>query len=266
MPPKKAAPVVEDPASSEPASEDEKPKSKGKDRDGISIDDNTLPKTIITRLAKGALGNPSNPSQQAQILFQKDAVTAITRGSTVFINYLANCANDIAKETGRKTIMPKHVLEAIECIEFKGFSERLKVELDRFTEKQVAKRTKAKSRTSLAANTTTDSVDPMSEDDAAAARPSKRQRKSLANEDKDGGGDITVDSNILEGDSNEDEEGGEEEEGEEGEEGDEEGETGEEGESGQEEGSEEMEDRVEDLDQDDQMEDDDDEALDDDSD
>ena len=44
------------------------------------IQDNVLPKSIVTRLAKGVLPQNTN--------IQKDAVLALTKGATVFINYL----------------------------------------------------------------------------------------------------------------------------------------------------------------------------------
>ncbi|KAF3905471.1 hypothetical protein ABW20_dc0106408 [Dactylellina cionopaga] len=263
MPPRKsdtskvaAAAPAEDPASPEEQSSDEKPKGKSR---GTNVDDNTLPKTIVTRLAKGNV--PSNTQ------IQKDAVTAFTRSSTVFINYLASAANDITVRNGKKTIMPKDVLEALDFIEFSALKERLAAELEVFNDKQAAKRSKAKSRGSLAGNTTVDTTaDPMSEDDSA--RPLKRQRKSLANEgrdDDDEGGGAATESNILEDGSQDDEEEAEEGEEAEAEEGEESGEeSGESGESGDGEPEDGMEDRVEDIDRDDEMgDDDDDEALDD---
>ena len=57
---------------------------KGKDRDpdNINIEDLTLPRTMVTRLAKGVL--PPNTQ------IQKDAVTAMTKSATVFVNYISH--------------------------------------------------------------------------------------------------------------------------------------------------------------------------------
>lgn len=44
------------------------------------VQDNVLPKSIVTRLSKGVLPQNTN--------IQKDAVLALTKGATVFINYL----------------------------------------------------------------------------------------------------------------------------------------------------------------------------------
>ncbi|KAK6335617.1 hypothetical protein TWF696_002384 [Orbilia brochopaga] len=264
MPPRKsdvtaAKASADDKSSPSPHTGDDKPKK----RKGISVDDNTLPKTIITRLAKGVL------PQGTQI--QKDAVTAFTRSTTVFVNYLASAANDITKGHGKKTITPQDVVEALNVIEFPGMKERLEVELQKFNAKQAEKKDKAKARSSLAGNTTAadTTADPMSEDDVAPTRPSKRQRKSLANDTKDDeeSGGAATDANILdEGSQDEDDaeaEGEGEEEGEEASGSEEE----EEEESGKEEADDLMEDGVEDIDRDDRMgDDDDDEDLDDDSD
>lgn len=51
-------------------------------RDAVAIEDLNLPKSIITRLAKGVL--PPNTQIQA------NAILAMTKGATVFISHLAN--------------------------------------------------------------------------------------------------------------------------------------------------------------------------------
>lgn len=103
---------------------------------GVSIDDHTLPKSIVTRLAKGVL--PQNTS------VQKDAILALSKGGTVFINYLCATANDTAKNHGRKMINPKDILEAIQMMEFDDFVPRLEAELAKFNELAAEKRAAAK--------------------------------------------------------------------------------------------------------------------------
>lgn len=56
--------------------------SEKKDRDTVAVEDLNLPKSIITRLAKGVL--PPNTQIQA------NAILAMTKAATVFINHLAN--------------------------------------------------------------------------------------------------------------------------------------------------------------------------------
>lgn len=62
--------------------EREREREREKERDAITIEDLTLPKSIITRLAKGVL--PSNTQIQA------NAILAMTKSATVFISHLAN--------------------------------------------------------------------------------------------------------------------------------------------------------------------------------
>lgn len=57
-------------------------KDKEKDHDKTTIEDLTLPKSIITRLTKGVL--PPNTQVQG------NAILAMSKSTTVFINYLAS--------------------------------------------------------------------------------------------------------------------------------------------------------------------------------
>lgn len=107
-----------------------------KDGNGVSIDENVLPKSIVTRLAKGVLPQNTN--------IQKDAVLALTKGATVFINYLCTAANENAVKANKKTIMPKDVLEAISQLELNEFRPRLEAELAKFEEITSEKRAAAK--------------------------------------------------------------------------------------------------------------------------
>ncbi|KAK6499643.1 hypothetical protein TWF481_010006 [Arthrobotrys musiformis] len=248
MPPRKSDAGKTAAAAPASSSESDKPKARTK----TSVDDNTLPKSIVTKLAKGNI--PSNTQ------IQKDAVTALSRGATVFINYFAALANDITKAKGRKTIVPDHILEAVDQIEIPGLKQRLLGELEKFNETQTNKRKKAKDK-KTEDSTIVVAADPMSEDESA--RPLKRQRKfkSIADQKDDEDDGAVTEGNILE-DGSQDEEEEEEEE-----EAGEEDEESSDGESGDEEPEDGMEDTVEDIDRDDGMdEDEDDEALDDGSD
>ena len=89
----------------------------------ISLQDHALPKSVIVRLAKSVL--PENT------MIQKEAVTALVKSATVFVNYLAatyshnsckltSSANDITQQKGKKTINNEEVLSALDIIEFDG--------------------------------------------------------------------------------------------------------------------------------------------------
>ncbi|KAL0635022.1 hypothetical protein Q9L58_006051 [Maublancomyces gigas] len=108
----------------------------GNPKEGLSIDDQTLPKSIVTRLAKGVLPQNTN--------VQKDAILALSKGGTVFINYLCATANDQAKVQGRKTINPGDILEAMRILEFGDFLPRLEAELAKFNQIASEKRAATK--------------------------------------------------------------------------------------------------------------------------
>ncbi|TGO33579.1 hypothetical protein BHYA_0238g00040 [Botrytis hyacinthi] len=127
MPPRKsdvAKPVVGDEAT--PAKETTVV------REGISIEDLSLPKSIVTRLAKSVL--PPNTQ------IQGNAMLAMGKSATIFVNYLATHANENAHSRSVKTIAPQDVFKALDDIEFPDFKPRLEAELAKFIELQSDKR------------------------------------------------------------------------------------------------------------------------------
>ncbi|TAQ88484.1 hypothetical protein B7494_g3204 [Chlorociboria aeruginascens] len=94
--------------------------------------DLNLPKSIVTRLAKGVL--PPNTQ------IQGNAMLAMSKSATVFVNYLASQANESTLSQNRKTINPADVFKALEDLEFPEFRPRLEAELARFMEIQADKR------------------------------------------------------------------------------------------------------------------------------
>ncbi|KAJ3488720.1 hypothetical protein NLG97_g6148 [Lecanicillium saksenae] len=100
--------------------------------DKTTIEDLTLPKSIITRLAKGVL--PANTQ------IQGNAILAMSKSTTVFINYLAAHANEITLNANKKTIMPADVFKALEEIEFDFLKEPLEAEFAKFNAIQTEKR------------------------------------------------------------------------------------------------------------------------------
>ncbi|KAK4681943.1 hypothetical protein QC764_0014120 [Podospora pseudoanserina] len=100
--------------------------------DAVTIEDLALPKSIITRLAKGVL--PANTQIQA------NAILALTKSATVFINHLANAANENTLASNKKTIMPPDVFKALDDIEYGFMKERLELEFAKFNSIQTSKR------------------------------------------------------------------------------------------------------------------------------
>lgn len=87
---------------------------------------------MVQRLAKGVL--PANTN------ITKDAITAMQKSATVFINYLASQAHESVQTNNRKTIPPQAISEALHDCEFDGFIARVEAELRRFNEVQTGKR------------------------------------------------------------------------------------------------------------------------------
>lgn len=87
---------------------------------------------MVQRLAKGVL--PANTS------LHKDAILAMSKGATVFINYLAHAANTASLSSGKRTIPPNAVIEALAELEFENFGPRVEAELKKFNEVQTGKR------------------------------------------------------------------------------------------------------------------------------
>lgn len=108
------------------------PHSDKKDKDATGIEDLNLPKSIITRLAKGVL--PPNTQIQA------NAILAMTKAATVFINHLTNAANERTQNSNKKTIMPPDVFDALDDIEYPEFKELVQQEFKKFNEIQSTKR------------------------------------------------------------------------------------------------------------------------------
>ncbi|KAF5494903.1 DNA polymerase epsilon subunit D [Colletotrichum siamense] len=118
-------------AGSDKKDSEKAPKEKA-DKDSLTIEDLNLPKSIITRLAKGVL------PPQSQI--QANAVLAMSKSATVFINYLAAHANQNTVNANKKTVSAEDVFKALEDIEFGFLREPLEQEFAKFNQIQSAKR------------------------------------------------------------------------------------------------------------------------------
>ncbi|KAH3980012.1 hypothetical protein HBH98_174690 [Parastagonospora nodorum] len=129
MPPRKSAASVA-------AAEEESPAPKSVTResrdDALSVEDLNLPKSIVQRLAKGVL--PPNTQ------IQKDALLAMSKSATVFVNYITSCAAEHAQRSGKKTVMPENVFTAMQELEFSFMLPRLEAEVTKFTSIQADKR------------------------------------------------------------------------------------------------------------------------------
>ena len=71
------------------------------------------PMACIRRLLKQVLPKSTNVS--------KDSLATISRASGIFVLYLTACANDVAREGRRTTIVAKDVMGALKELEFEEF-------------------------------------------------------------------------------------------------------------------------------------------------
>ncbi|OAQ72862.1 CBF/NF-Y family transcription factor [Pochonia chlamydosporia 170] len=197
----------------------DKDKDKEKDKDSTTIEDLTLPKSIITRLAKGVL--PPNTQIQA------NAILAMSKSATVFINYLASHANENTMSAGKKTISPADVFKALDDVEFSFLKEPLEAEFAKFNQIQTEKRTnyRQKVRAKQDAGDDTDMADVSAVDSTIVSEGgAPRAKKARVEADAEGEGEEEDDAeteeegDVRDEDDEDDAAGEEEEEGEEGEE------------------------------------------------
>ncbi|KAJ4353388.1 uncharacterized protein N0V89_005117 [Didymosphaeria variabile] len=164
MPPRKSN------VSTAPAEDSPKPSAKAaKDEDdGLSVEDLNLPKSIVQRLAKGVL--PPNTQ------IQKDALLAMSKGATVFVNYLTSIAAEHAARSGKKTVMPKDVFDALQELEFDFMLQRVEAEVHKFTSIQADKRNTYRKKVREEKKAAKDKPTNGAEEDDSP--PAKRARRS----------------------------------------------------------------------------------------
>ncbi|KAF8531735.1 histone-fold-containing protein [Gautieria morchelliformis] len=80
------------------------------DASSEGIEDFELPRLLVTQLATSILPPDAK--------LDGDSITALVKGSTVFINYLTSAAQDIAGARAHKTISGADVLKALENLQF----------------------------------------------------------------------------------------------------------------------------------------------------
>ncbi|KJZ76645.1 hypothetical protein HIM_03981 [Hirsutella minnesotensis 3608] len=145
-----------------------------KEKDAVTIEDLTLPKSIITRLAKGVL--PPNTQIQA------NAILAMSKGATVFISYLASHANEHTTNAGKKTISPADVFKALDDTEFSFLRGPLEAEFAKFNAVQTEKRSSYRQKARAAKEgpssrgDDTDMADTTTTSEAASGPRAKRAR------------------------------------------------------------------------------------------
>ncbi|TFK68322.1 histone-fold-containing protein [Pluteus cervinus] len=116
------------------------------------IDNFELPKALVTKIARSTI--PDNAE------LQKDTVLSLVKGSTVFINYLAATAHDVAASKQHKSISASDMMKALEMMEFGDIVEQIQAEL--LVYRELAKTDKSKRGTSGIGGSSGGEGDPIS--------------------------------------------------------------------------------------------------------
>ncbi|KAI0072352.1 histone-fold-containing protein [Panus rudis PR-1116 ss-1] len=98
------------------------------DANSEGIDAFDLPRSLVTRIARSAL--PDN------VKLQKETILALTKGSTVFVNYIGASAHDIAASKQHKSIAASDILKALEVAQFGDMLPLLQTELQAYRDNQ----------------------------------------------------------------------------------------------------------------------------------
>ncbi|KAF8151523.1 histone-fold-containing protein [Crassisporium funariophilum] len=109
------------------------------------IENFELPKSVVMKIAKSSI--PEN------VKLQKETVLSLVKGSTVFINYLAATAHDVALSKQHKSISASDVLKALELMEFSDMVNKLQGELQIYRELSKTDKSKKGGSTSHSAST-----------------------------------------------------------------------------------------------------------------
>ncbi|KAH9895691.1 histone-fold-containing protein [Cubamyces lactineus] len=99
------------------------------------IENFELPRSVVMKLAR-ASQVPENTK------FSKDVILAILKASTVFINYLAATAHEVASSKQHKSISATDVLKALELVEFGDIAKNIQGELQVYRDLQKADKKK----------------------------------------------------------------------------------------------------------------------------
>ncbi|KAJ3501952.1 hypothetical protein NLJ89_g9107 [Agrocybe chaxingu] len=102
------------------------------------IENYELPKSLVMKIAKSAVRMPQLLAIIREVMHRidtreyqtsKETVLSLVKGSTVFINYLAATAHDVAQSKQHKSISASDVLKALEMLEFGDMASKLQGEL-----------------------------------------------------------------------------------------------------------------------------------------
>ncbi|KAF9908714.1 hypothetical protein BX616_011383 [Lobosporangium transversale] len=149
-----------------------------------SIEDNELPRAILTRIMKQVLPEGTN--------IQSNAKLAMAKSTTMFINYLASAANEEALRAGHKIISAAHVLRALEPLDLEDMLPRLEEEFKAYQSIQRSRKNGAKAAAAKDKEESLTSKKRKSTEEKSSV--AVKARKSSTNDNPRGGQDVLSES------------------------------------------------------------------------
>ncbi|SCU90294.1 LADA_0F03070g1_1 [Lachancea dasiensis] len=128
MPPKN---VKKDPSSGKSSAA-----QRTKENEKVSIEDLLFPRSTIVNLAKECSVQGADvgvaDEEQKKVILSKDAVTALQRSATVFVNRLMIYARNVSLYQGRKSCNVDDILEALRHCGLEGLTGLVRERLDEY--------------------------------------------------------------------------------------------------------------------------------------
>lgn len=117
--------------------------------DNLEMDDELkLPTAAVKRIVRSKLEEvlPGDREAAAKVQLDKDAVTACSAATTVFISYLSAVSTDIAAEKRRNTIFGDDIMEALDSVDFSDIRQKVEPFLAQYRADAERKRVKQRER------------------------------------------------------------------------------------------------------------------------
>lgn len=83
-----------------------------------------LPRALIKRIVKAKLAEQADLGDdegKRDFQLNKDATTAFSQATKVFITYVSSAAHDICRENNRSTVAPQDIIQALDELCFQDF-------------------------------------------------------------------------------------------------------------------------------------------------
>ncbi|SCV00247.1 LAME_0G08504g1_1 [Lachancea meyersii CBS 8951] len=150
--------------------------SHAKEQQNVSIEDLLFPRSTIVNLAKdtalvGADANAANEEEQKKVILSKDAVTALQRAATVFVNYLMLVSREGATSQIRKSCNVDDVLAALDYCGLEGLKAVVRARLDEYSRALELRKLKKQQETGSVPEAGPEADEPETQEDVEISEP-----------------------------------------------------------------------------------------------